>query len=163
MEFILDEAEDDAPMLQFSDEDEEEISDDLSNFIDDTCIPEECISFYQERDLQNLDDYPKFHSQTRDPIEVIFSDTESYFGEDDQPELFAPENRETVDFDKFKDFEKIAEIFKKSLLNFEQVVNYLFYSVIYGLMFYKQENSTLQPNLDKKDAQKIVGDAYILI
>ena len=42
---FLDEAQDEAPMLQFSDEDEEEANDDISNFIDDSQIPEESISF----------------------------------------------------------------------------------------------------------------------
>ena len=158
MEFILDEAEDDGSTLQFSDEDEEMPSD-MSNFIDDSNIPEESISFYRERDPLNVNDYPKFHGQTRDPIEAIFSDTESYFGEDNQPELFAPEDRQGVHFDRFKGFEKSAENFLKSLLKFEDVDNHLFYSVIYGLMFYKQENDNLDLRLDKKDAQKILGDA----
>ena len=111
MEFILDEAEDDTPMLQFSDEDEQEGEEEFSTLIDDKFIPEEGVRFYRERSSQNLSDYPKFHNQTRDPIEGIFSDTESYFGEDAQPERFAPKNRETVDFDKFNDFEKYAEKF----------------------------------------------------
>ena len=116
-------------MLQFSDEDEEEVSDKLSHFIDDSYIPEEGVSFYRERDPQNLDDYPKFHDQTRNPIEAVYSDTESYFGEDDQAELFAPGNRETADFDKFQGFEKSAESFLKSLLSFENVENHLFFQL----------------------------------
>ena len=95
MEFILDAAEDDSAKLQFSDEDEEKVSNDLSNFIDDSNILEFGVSFYRERererDPQNLDNYPKFYGQTRNPIEAIYSDTEKYFGEDDQAELFAPE------------------------------------------------------------------------
>ena len=145
-------------MLQFSDEDEEEVSDELSHFTDDSYIPEEGVSFYRERDPQNLDDYPKFHGQTRNPIEAVYSDTESYFGEDDQPEIFAPGNRETADFDKFQGFEKSAENFLKSLLSFENVENHLFFSVIYGLMYYKQENDNLKSISDKKDAQKILCD-----
>ena len=159
MEFILDKAEDDSSKLRFSDEDEEEVSNDISNFIDDSSIPEESVSFFRERerDPQNLDNYPKIHGQTRDPIEAICSDTESYFGEDDQPELLAPENRETVDFDKFKDFEKSAEKFKKSLLSFEDMENHLFFSVIYALMYYKQENDNQKSILDKKRCLKNSG------
>ena len=148
MEFILDQAEQDGPKLQFSDE--EDVTDEISDF------PEESMSFYWERDSQNLDDCPKFHDQTRNPIDAIFSDTESYFGEDNQPELFAPEERKGVEFDKFQGFEKGAENFKKNLLKFEEVDNRLFYSVIYGLMFYKQDNDTSK--LDKKNAQKMLGD-----
>ena len=106
-------------------------------------MPQEGVSFYQERDPQNLNDYPKFHGQARNPIEAVFSDTASYFGEDNhQPELFAAEERSAVDFDKFKDFEKSAEISKSGLLKFEQVDNYLIYAVIYGLMYYKQNSDT---------------------
>ena len=146
--------------MRFSDEDEEEVSNDISNFIDHSSIPEEGISLYRERerDPQNFDDYPKFYGRTRNPIGAIYSDTESYFGEDDQPELFASGNRKTVDFDKFKDFEKSSEKFKKSLLSFEDVENHLFFSVIYALMYYKQENDNQKSILDKKDAQKILGD-----
>ena len=60
----MDEAEDDTSMLQFSDGDEEEATDDLSNFINDKYIPEEGVSFYRQRDPQNLNDYLKFHGQT---------------------------------------------------------------------------------------------------
>ena len=75
MELILDEAEDDSSTLRFSDEDEEEVSNDISNFIDDSSITEEGISFYRkrERDPQNLDGYPKFYGQTRNSIEAIYS------------------------------------------------------------------------------------------
>ena len=151
MEFILDEAEDNTSMLQFSDEDKEEVP-------DNKYIPEEGVSFYRERDPQNFNDNPKFHGQTRNPIEAIFSDTESYFGEDDQPELFTPEDREAVDFDKFKGFEKSVENFLKSLLKFEGVNNHIFFPVIYDLIFYRQENDGLQTKLDKKDVQKVLGD-----
>ena len=51
MEFILDKAEDDSSKLRFSDEDEEEeVSNDISNFIDDSSIPEESVSFFRERE-----------------------------------------------------------------------------------------------------------------
>ena len=116
MEFILDEAEDDTPMLQFSDEDEQEGDEEFSTFTDDKYITEEGVSFYRERSSQKLSDCLKFHNQTRHPIELNFSDTESYFGEHVQPESFAPENRETVNFHKFNGFEKYSEKFLKSLV-----------------------------------------------
>ena len=137
MEFILDEAEDDTPMLQFSDEDEQEGDEEFSTFIDDKYIPEEGVSFYRERSSQNLSDYPKFHNETRDPIEATFSNTESYFGEDAQPEPFAPENIETVN--NFNGIEKYSEKFLKSLLKFEDVDNHLFFSVIMVLCFIYEE------------------------
>ena len=42
-----------------------------------------------------------------------------YFGDEDtQPELYAPENRESVEFDKFVGFEKSVKKFKDTLQNF---------------------------------------------
>ena len=52
MEFILDAAEDDSAKLQFSDEDEEKVSNDLSNFIDDSNILEFGVSFHRERERE---------------------------------------------------------------------------------------------------------------
>ena len=80
MDFILNEAEEDSPTLQFSYNETEENNDD-PNFIGDTPIEQESINFY--RDLTNLDHYPKFVGQTRDPIEATCSETEHYFGEKD--------------------------------------------------------------------------------
>ena len=117
-EFILDEAEDDSFDLQFSDLEEELADDDISTFIDDSQQNKESISFYRERGTQYLNDYTKFNNQTRKPIEAVFSDIESYFGEDAQPELFAPEDRQSVESDKFQGFEKHAENLKKILINF---------------------------------------------
>ena len=111
MEFILDEAEDDSFDLQFSDLEEELADDDISTFIDDSQQPEESISFYRQREPQVLNDYPKFDNQTRNPIEAVHSDIENYFAEDAQPDLFAAEDRESVEFDKFQGFEKHAENF----------------------------------------------------
>ena len=82
MEFISDEAEDDSFDLQFSDLEKELADDDIITFIDDSQQPQESISFYRQRDPQNLSDYPKFDNQTRNPIEAVYSDIESYFGED---------------------------------------------------------------------------------
>ena len=92
MEFILDEAEDDSFDLQCSNLEEEPADDGISTFIDDSQQPEESITFYRQSDPQNLHDYPKFDNQTRNPIEAFYSDIENYFGEDTQPELFAPED-----------------------------------------------------------------------
>ena len=131
MEFILDEAGDDSFDLQFSDLEEELADDDISTFIDNSQQNKESISFYRERDPQNLNEHHKFNNQTRKPIEVVYSDIESYFGEDAQPEFFAPEERQSVEFDKFQGFEKHAESFKKLLMKV--------FSVIYGLMFYNGE------------------------
>ena len=114
MDFILQESEDDAPTLQFSDVEKEE-DDDTSSFIDDSQIEGGSTSFY--RDLTNLKHYPKFQGQTRNLIEAIYSDIESYFSEDEQPELFALENRDDVEFDKFVKSEIVLKNSKKLCLN----------------------------------------------
>ena len=114
MEFILTEADEQGwPVIQVSDNEMEENIED-SDFIDHAPIEQESIGFY--RNLANLDHYPRFQGQTRDSIEVAYSDTDSYFGEDNQPEPYDPENRDFVNFDKFKDFKKSGENFKKTLL-----------------------------------------------
>ena len=141
MEFLSSEAEDDCAILQFSDEDEsKKTTDEVDDFIDDVPIEEESISFYRERNPLDVNDYPRFNGQVRNPLEAIYSDDGSYFGDDEQPELFAPENRNEVTFDRFEGFEKSVETFKRTLNNFPDSENYLFNSVIHGLMFCKQQS-----------------------
>ena len=161
MEFLSLEAEEDSVRLRFSDEDEsEKTTDELDDFINDAPIEEGGVSFYRERNPLDVNDYPKVNGQVRILIEAIFSDDESCFGDDEQPELFAPKNRDEVTFDKFEGFKKSVENFRKTLNNFSNVENYLFNSVIYGLLFYKQgKYQQLAGAKPKKDnAQKLLGD-----
>ena len=131
MEFLSSEAEDDCAILQFSDEDEsKKTTEELDDFIDGTPIEEESISFYRERNPLDVNDYPRFNGQVRNPLEAIYSDDESYFGDDEQPELFAPENKNKVTFDRFEGFQKSFETFKRTLNNFPEGESYLFNSVI---------------------------------
>ena len=92
MEFLSVEAEEEGVLLQFSEDESAKITDELDNFINGEPIDEEDVSSYRERNPLNTDDYPKFNGQVRNPLEPIFSDDESYFGEDEQPDLYAPEN-----------------------------------------------------------------------
>ena len=109
MDFILTEPhEEDQPALQVSDDEIEETNEDTA-FIDDTLIEQE--SFY--RDLNNLEHYPKFKNQTRNPIDATYFDTENYFGADNKPEFYDPEERDNVNFDLFKDFKMCAKNLKK--------------------------------------------------
>ena len=68
--------------MQFSDDESEKITDELDNFINGDPIDKEDVSFYRERNLLNINNYPKFNGQVRNPLQAIFSDDESYFGED---------------------------------------------------------------------------------
>lgn len=57
MDFILDEAQDEFLILQFSGEVKPVENDDMSNFIGHSQVTEESISFYRKSDPQNLEDY----------------------------------------------------------------------------------------------------------
>lgn len=151
MDFILSKAEESTPTLQFSDDETEENNDD-SNFIDVALIEQESIHFY--RDLTNLDHYPKFVGHTRNPIETTSTDTDDYFGQDDQPELYDPENSDFAEFDRFDKFEQNIKKFNSALLNFDGFKNYFFYAFIYGLMYQKTD----QLNIKKDDPRKILCD-----
>ena len=68
--------------MQFSDDESEKITDELDNFNNGDPIDKEDVSFYRERNLLNNNNYPKFNGQVRNLLQAIFSDDESYFGED---------------------------------------------------------------------------------
>ena len=105
MEFISAEAEEDRPLVFSDDEKDEKTTDELDDFIDDSTQPQEVVSFYKQLDPNNIENYPKLHGQTRNPIEAIYEDDEPFYGyEDQQLELYAPEDRKHIFFDKFKGF-----------------------------------------------------------
>ena len=119
--------------IGFSDnEEEEKITDELDDFIDNRPQAKEDISFYRQLDPENINNYPKFNSTTRNPIDAIYEDDVPFYGhEDRQPELSFPEDRESISFDKLEGFEKHIVKFKKTLKNFEGSENQLFDAVIY--------------------------------
>ena len=63
-------------------------------------------------------------------------------------------NRNFVKFDRFDNFEKSVEHFKKTLLKFDEVENHLLFAVIYGIMYHKTDTE----NIKKEDAQEILGN-----
>ena len=143
MDFILNEAVEEQGYdfkLVFSDDSEGEHSEEeeLDSFVCDSSSDEDGeqdASFF--RSLNNKEERVKFPNQTRDPEEVVEESDEDYFGEDDMPELFDPENRDEVEFDSFiKSLDK-SQVFKKSLLRFSDVDNHFFHAVVYGLMYCK--------------------------
>ena len=135
MDFILNEATEDGYLFFSDDEEEEKITDELDDFIDNRPQPDENISFYRQLDPENINNYPKFNSTTRNPVDAIYEDDVPFYGhEDRQPELYFPEDRESISFDKFEGFEKHIVKFKKTLKNFEGSENQLFDAVIYGIM-----------------------------
>ena len=93
-------------------------------------------------------------NQTRNFNEVLRNEDHKYYGDDDLPELFDPENREEVDFDTSEKNESKATNFRKSLLQFETVVNLFYCSVIYGLLYNK---SNERFNIKLSDNEKFLG------
>ena len=104
MEFILNEAEIESDQLKI-DVSEDESEDDSSpslceddNFIDDFNEQEknDDVSFYRKFD--NREDFSYFKNQTKNPIEASQRQEENFYGEDNLPELFAPEQRKDTTF-----------------------------------------------------------------
>ena len=137
MEFIDMEATKDSQEIQplvFSD-DNEEINDAINSFIDDSEQPREDISFYRKFDPNNLNHYHKFSNQTIDPRIPTYKNNQSYFGaEDQQPELYGPENRDTIEFDKFSGFEKSVKKFKKKKKKILRTVIILFLILLFMVL-----------------------------
>ena len=90
MEFISKLAVEDRPLV-FSDNEEEKITNELDDFIDNGPQPDEDVRFYRQLDPTNLQNYLKFYGQTQNPIKTIYEDdTPFYDHEDQQPERYAP-------------------------------------------------------------------------
>ena len=116
--------------LNFSDDE----SMDEGNFIADS-EEESSINVYRKLDPHNLEHYNRFPNQIRNPISAVYEDDEMYFGEEDsQPELYIPEDRESVHFENFSGFEKSIKKFYNLLKNFENIDHPFFDSIAYGLM-----------------------------
>ena len=62
----------------------EKITYELGDFIDDNTQPKEEVSFYRERDPNNIKDCSNFHGQIRDPIEAIQEKSIVFYGHEDQ-------------------------------------------------------------------------------
>ena len=104
--------------------------------------------------MQEIDNQPlKFLNQTRNFNEIIRESHQEYFGEDDLPELFDPENREEVEFDLFEKNQSKSSKFKNTLLQFENVDNPFFYSIIYGLLYNKLNGK----NIKLENTEKFLG------
>ena len=70
---------------------------------------EQDASFY--RSLNNKEEHVKFPNQTKNPEELVQESDDKYFGEDDIPELFDPENRDEVEFNSFDNSSNKSQTF----------------------------------------------------
>ena len=163
MDFILNEAvkeQEDDFKLVFSDDSEGEYSEEeLDSFVCDSSSDEDGeldASFF--RSLNNKEECVKFPNQTRDTEEVVEESDEDYFGEDDMPELFDPENRDEVEFDSSINSLDKSQAFKKSLLPFTNVDNHFFYAVVYGLMYCKLNGQKVLV----KNAEETLGSKFFI-
>ena len=146
MDFIIDEAE-------VSDKIYSENSDhytDNDGLLDDFIVPDQnckndSATFY--RKCQN------FNNQQKNAEQEIYKIEDLYFGEDGQPEMFAPETSDCVEFHDFSDYKKKAEQFRKTLLCFppDTEPNCFFSSVVYALA-YLQKNEKPSDFLAAKTA-----------
>ena len=133
MDFIQFEAIDESQQneINFSGDDDDEKSEQDENSIEDSEQLMEDVRLYRALDPENIDHYNKFPYHTRNPKAAVYEDDKMFFGtEVTQPKLFAPEDREYVEFDKFDGFEKSVQNFKDTLQNFKNSDNPLF-----GIMF----------------------------
>ena len=81
MEFIDHEATEDqteSNPVVFSDDEEEITNDEMEDYIDDTNQPRDDVRFYRQLDPDNLEHYPKFPNQTRDPILTVYEEDELF-------------------------------------------------------------------------------------
>ena len=68
--------------------------------------------------------------------------------------MFDPENREEVKFDISEKNESWSTKSKESLLQFENVDNPFFYSIIYGALYHRLNGN----NIKLEDTEKFLGD-----
>ena len=83
-------------------------------FFDDSYQDEEeDLSFYRSFDNSTiiLEEYHRFRNQTKKPVEVVKEPETEYYGEDNMPRLFDPENWEDVTFDSFESDRDKADLF----------------------------------------------------
>ena len=143
MDFILNEASVvDDDFNNFSDElSEEEFSEGESDlFIDEEVSDgEQNPSFY--RSLENSLERVKFINQETNVDPSDFDG--EYFADDNQPELYDPENAENVEFNTFENDQDLSSAFKKSLLRFEKTDNPFLYAIIFGVMYQKLKTSDI--------------------
>ena len=136
MDFIIDEAEvsDDFYCGESCSEDENSLDND---FIEDNDFVESA-SFYRK-----CENKIKFKNQQKNALEEN-REEKLFYGDDDQPEMFAPEDIEQVGFHDSSDYKKRLLNFKKTLLCFSDISNenHLFYSVVYALAYLKTTKPT---------------------
>ena len=136
MDFISNKAdiESDGYKLEFSNDemecDSSSPSSDEEDFIEDECSEEvnEC-SFY--RSFDNSEEFSRFKNQIKNPVQASHRSEDNFFGVDDLPELFDPEQRKDVNFHTFEIGKERAENFRRTLRCFLEEVNNPFFMLLF--------------------------------
>ena len=115
MDFLLNEAEVETDFLKIDSDDGDEMEYDSAPLSEDEYIKED-PSFY--RTFDNREEFANFENQIKDPVKSSERSEKNYYGEDDLPELYAPEYRKKVEFHSFSNDKERALNFKKSLQYF---------------------------------------------
>ena len=158
MDFIIDEAEveEDFYSEDSSDNESEQSADDfLASDIEEETAND--ASFYKSFD--NREKFHQFKNQIKNPVDETKRSGDEFYGGDDLPEMFLPEEREHVEFHSFQKDKERALDFKKTLQCFsdDSIQNHFFNSVIYGIMYQK---STKTPELEF--AAEVLGRDFFL-
>ena len=116
MEFIIDEAE--VEDFYSSDESDNNESDPSSDYSD---YEENDESFY--RSFDNREEFHKLKNQIKNPVEEHRRSVPDFYGDDNLPEMFSPEDREHVEFDNSECTKERANNLKKlsSVLTMNQL------------------------------------------
>ena len=134
MEFIEIEAiEEESMLLSSSDSQEGEGELEFADVIEDGDCTDNEVDFY--RMVDNEKQYFKFANQSKNAMVELNKEYDHFFGEnEDQHELFEPENPEKIELDNFKDSGMYSNMFYKTL-NFTKNDKTFFNAIIYGVSY----------------------------
>ena len=148
MDFINFEADD--WNLNFEDDDEQILTPQNDNFIDDDSGQEkdESPSFY------------KFVNKTRDLDEALNNDDQSHLDRCDlRPEMVLAESKENVQLDEFNEADKCSNKFKETICNFQDgdVKDSFFDAVFFGLLFKSSDGK----DITREPVDEISGKEFV--
>ena len=145
MDFIIDEAE-------VSDMSENSDCSDNESLMDDFIVRDNVAEYDPPTFYRNVDNNQNLYNQIKADDEEN-RDEDLYFSEDGQPEMFAPQNIDDVEFHDFSNYKEKAAKFKNCCFPPETEPNLFFSSVIYALS-YLQKN---EKPTDFSSAKEIIG------
>ena len=127
------------------------------NFSNDENDDDRSFINYSAEETQPPSFY-RFFNQARDPAKAVIDHDRSHLDTRDlQPEMFLIDDRDDVEFDEFGETRKCSELFKKSLLSFDDDIKDSFFnSVLYEILFKLTENN----RVSKKNIESPLGKEF---